>query len=410
MSVIVLNPKGRLPENITYFCKALRRAGVPVGTAQILDCLRAVNAVGFTQRRDFRTTLRACLITRPEHFVVFDQVFAMFWRDPEFLDKMITNLLPTLNTPPVEKPRKPAQDRAVDAMSGGLKRDLPAQEREEIEIEASFSFSQDEQLKSIDFEAMNNEEVAAAQRAIAKMRLPIAARPSRRFKASSRGARIDAAAAFRAARKAGGEILSLPKARVTPSPVNLTVLCDISGSMASYSRMMMHFIHSVMCKKGAGWARVNAFTFGTRLTNITRALDVKDPDAALNAISKQVLDWQGGTKIGACLERFNKDWSRRVLGGNATVLLITDGLEREDVDLLSAQMHRLHLSSRDLIWLNPLLRWDAFEPQAMGIRAMLPRVDQFLACHNINSLSALATVLSGGGMSQDLGRMKAIIR
>lgn len=410
MNAVALNPKGRLPENITYFCKALRRAGVPVGTAQILDTLRAVNAVGFTKRSDFRVTLRACLITKPEHFAVFDQVFAMFWRDPEFLDKMITNLLPAMNTPPVDKPQKPAQNRAVDAMSAGQSRNLPAVDRDEIEVEATLSFSQTEVLKSLDFEAMNNTEVAAAERAISKLRLPIVLRPSRRYRTSHIGTRIDAKAAFRAARKTGGEVLSLPKRRANPRPVNLTVLCDISGSMASYSRMMMHFIHSVARRQGAGWGTVNAFTFGTRLTNITRALDIKDPDAALNIIGDQVRDWDGGTKIGTSLEQFNKHWSRRVLGGNATVLLITDGLEREDVKLLSEQMHRLHLSSSDLIWLNPLLRWDAFEPQAMGIRAMLPHVDQFLACHNIKSLTELTAVLGAGGQSHDLIRMKSMLR
>ncbi len=409
MSVVALHSQGRLPENITYFCKALRRAGVPVGTAQILDTIRAVNAVGFTKRHDFRVTLRACLVTKPEHFAVFDQVFRMFWRDPEFLDKMITNLLPAINTPPVEKELKPAQNRAVDAMSAGQSRNLPAVDREEIEVEATLSHSQTEVLKHLDFEVMTNSEVAAAERAIAQLRLPIVKRPSRRYHTSPTGQRIDARAAFRSARKTGGEVLSLPKRRPTPRPVNLTVLCDISGSMASYSRMMMHFIHSVARKQGAGWGNVNAFTFGTRLTNITKSLDVKDPDAALRVIGDQVKDWEGGTKIGTCLERFNKDWSRRVLGGNATVLLITDGLEREDVDVLSDQMQRLHLSSKDLIWLNPLLRWDAFEPQAMGIRAMLPHVDQFLACHNINSLTELATVLGSGGQTSDLMRMKAML-
>jgi uncharacterized protein with von Willebrand factor type A (vWA) domain len=409
MSIAVLSDHGRLPENITYFCKALRRAGVPVGTAQILDAIRAVNTVGFTKRSDFRITLRACLIIKPDHFTVFEQVFKMFWRDPEFLDKMITNLLPAINTPPIEKELKPAQNRAVDAMSAGQSRNLPAVDREEIEVEATFSHSQTETLKNLDFEVMNNSEVAAAQRAIAQLKLPIIKRASRRYRVSHLGQRVDASAALRAARKTGGEVLSLPKRNALPRPVNLTVLCDISGSMASYSRMMMHFIHSVARKQGGGWGMVNAFTFGTRLTNITRALDVKDPDAALRVIGEHVKDWEGGTKIGTCLERFNKDWSRRVLGGSATVLLITDGLEREDVDVLSKEMQRLHLSCKDLIWLNPLLRWDAFEPQAMGIRAMLPHVDQFLACHNINSLTELADVLSSRRQTSELARMKALL-
>jgi hypothetical protein len=204
----------------------------------------------------------------------------------------------------------------------------------------------------------------------------------------------------------GGEMRDLewktPKVRYP----NLVVLCDISGSMSQYSRVVLHFLHAVSNAKGAGWARVHAFTFGTRLTNITRHLRTRDVDAALRAAGAEAQDWEGGTRIGACLEAFNRDWSRRVLGQGAVVLLITDGLDRDDPDALARQMQRLHLSARRLIWINPLLRWDEFAPKARGIAAMLPHVDSFRAGHSIASLEALAEVIS---RSDDAGQRDRLI-
>ena len=164
--------------------------------------------------------------------------------------------------------------------------------------------------------------------------------------------------------------------------------------MSSYSRAVLHFLHAVANAKGQGWARVHAFTFGTRLTNITRHMGARDVDAALAAAGAEAQDWEGGTRIGQCLHAFNRDWSRRVLGQGAVVLLITDGLDRDDPDALAREMERLHLSSRKLIWLNPLLRWDGFAPRAAGIKAMLPHVDSFRAGHNIAALQGLAEALS----------------
>ena len=175
---------------------------------------------------------------------------------------------------------------------------------------------------------------------------------------------------------------------------SLVALCDISGSMSSYSRAMLHFLHSVSNRQGDGWARVHAFTFGTRLTNITQHLRQRDVDAALAAAGAQAQDWEGGTRIGACLAEFNRDWSRRVMGQGAVVLLITDGLERGDPEPLAAAMERLHLSARRVIWLNPLLRWDGFLPRAQGIAAMLPHVDSFRAGHSIASFEGLARALA----------------
>ena len=195
--------------------------------------------------------------------------------------------------------------------------------------------------------------------------------------------------------------------RPRPRWPNLVVLCDISGSMSQYSRLVLHFLHAVSNEKGAGWAKVHAFTFGTRLTNITRHMAHRDVDAALAAAGAEAQDWEGGTRIGACLESFNRLWSRRVMGQGAVVLLITDGLDRDDPDQLARQMERLHLSSRRLIWLNPLLRWEGFAPKARGIAAMLPHVDSFRAGHSIQSLEELAQAIS---RPDDMGEKERLMQ
>jgi hypothetical protein len=266
--------------------------------------------------------------------------------------------------------------------------------------------SAEEKLKSLDFEQMSTAEMAQAKAMLARMRLPVDPVRARRTRAAGAG-RIDAARTLRASMRHGGELRDLkykiPKVRYP----NLVVLCDISGSMSQYSRAVLHFLHAVSNAKGAGWARVHGFTFGTRLTNITRHLRTRDVDAALKAAGAEAQDWEGGTRIGACLAAFNRDWSRRVLGQGAVVLLITDGLDRDDPDALAGQMERLHLSVRRLIWINPLLRWDAFAPKARGIAAMLPHVDSFRAGHSIASLEELARVIS---KRDDVGDRDRLLR
>ncbi len=408
MSVAVLH-EGRLVQNIIYFCRALRRAGVPVGTAQVKDTIRAVQAVGFTKRADFFVTLQACLVTKVEHMQVFLQVFNMFWRDPEFLENMMQMILPMMQVEDLPKKPKDAQTRAAEAMMGAATPPQAEAVEEELTLDAQFTVSQTERLGKMDFEQMSVAELREAQAAIAKLQLDIPRLKSRRKVPAPWGQRIDARATFRAARRTGGEILHLPKRAPRKKRPNLVVLTDISGSMSTYSRMMLHFIHSMALNKGQDWASLHAFTFGTQLSNITRLLDQKDPDAALKAIGTQVQDWDGGTQIGASLKDFNYNWSRRVLGGDATVLLITDGLERDDRDLLQMEMCRLNRSCRHLIWLNPLLRYDGFAPLAGGIRTMLPHVDSFAACHNLASLSELAEVLGDAGRTDIKQQMLAAI-
>ena len=401
--------EGRLEQNILYFCRALRRAGVAIGPAQTLDALRAVEVAGFTHRADFYYTLRACLITKVEHLDVFERIFRMFWRDPQFLDKMMSMMLPALQRESEAKAAKVAEKRAAQAMLDGLGGAEPEREaQEELVVDAKFTFSATEQLKAMDFEQMSNAELVEAKRAIANMELPIKPLPSRRLHSNPRGHRIDARATFRQMMQSGGEVLKLPRKAPKTRPPDLVALCDISGSCSVYARMFMHFLHSIARSKGAGWAQVHGFTFGTRLTNITRNLSMRDPDAALNAVGQQARDWDGGTRIGSCLEEFNRHWSRRVLSRGAVVLLITDGLERDNLELLHKQAERLHLSAKQVIWLNPLLRWDGFSPLASGIRTLLPLVDSFHACHNLDSFGDLAQALSGNGQGEKQRMMRLL--
>lgn len=406
---------GRLAENIAHFARALRRAGLPVGPGRVADAIRAVAAAGFTQREDFYWTLHAVFVSRPEHRTLFHQCFRLYWRDPQFLEHMMSFMLPSIKGVQDDRRAEAGEKRAAQALLGdarpeppplppGLEEDAP-----EIEIDASATQSAEERLKTLDFEQMSVEEIAEAKRMLARLSLPVKPLMSRRMKGAVTGPRLDPRATIRAALRHGGEVLDLKRQKPRIRWPNLVVICDISGSMSQYSRMVLHFLHAVANQRGQGWARVHGFTFGTRLTNITRHLRTRDVDAALAAAGAQAQDWSGGTRIGASLAAFNRDWSRRVLGQGAVVLLITDGLDRDDAGLLSREIERLHLSCRRLIWLNPLLRWEGFAPRAQGIRAMLPHVDSFRAGHSVASLEALGRVISDAGDGGDKARLMRLM-
>ena len=404
----------KLAGNITHFARALRRAGLPIGPGRIIDAIRAVEAAGFSNKRDFYWTLHACFVNRPEHRTVFAQLFRLYWRDPRYLEHMMAAMLPAIRGVQEDRPAQAAEKRAAEALLDGAEappQDDEAQDtREEdalIEVDASLTMSATERLRTLDFEQMSLAEMAQAKRMLARLALPIKPLPSRRRMMANQG-RIDAARTLRGALRKGGEMHKLAFKTPRPRYPNLVVLCDISGSMSQYSRVILHFLHAVSNARGAGWAAVHAFTFGTQLTNITRHLATRDVDAALKAAGAQAQDWEGGTRIGASIEAFNRDWSRRVMGQGAVVLLITDGLDRDAPDDLARHMQRLHLSSRRVIWLNPLLRWDGFAPKAAGIRAMLPHVDSFRAGHSIASLEELAAVISRPDDTGEKARLLAM--
>lgn len=379
-----------------YFARTLRAAGLPVGPGKVIDAIRAVETVGIADREDFYWTLHAVFVNRRDQKELFDQAFHVFWRNPRILERMMSVLLPQLQVPGKEDAGLELLRRLAEAIrpdlagKGESADDRPAEEK--VEIDAVLTWSNREVLQHTDFESMSTEEVALAKRAIAEMRLPIMEVPTRRFEPQLRGKRIDMRATLRAALRSAGTIPLKRRERRRRHPP-LVVLCDISGSMSRYSRLLLHFLHAVTNDRD----RVHTFLFGTRLTNVTRYLRHRDVDQALERVSKVVEDWSGGTRIGTCLADFNAHWSRRVLGQGAVVLLITDGLDRDGGAGLAREMERLHKSCRRLIWLNPLLRYEAYEPKSQGARAIMPHVDEFRPVHNLKSLSDLTRVLSRPG-------------
>jgi uncharacterized protein with von Willebrand factor type A (vWA) domain len=383
------NPnQGRLAENILYFARALRAAGLPVGPGAVLDALEAVNVARIGDRDDFYWTLHAVFVKRHEHSVLFDQAFRLFFRKRGYIEQLIAAMLPeAARTPP--KPPQAGAQRIQEALYAGLKE--REEEKREVEFDARLTVSDRELLQKKDFAQMTAAEIAAAKEAIARLALPLDLQRTRRLAPSRHGHMIDIRRTLRASMKAGGAVIDLkylgPRLKEPP----IVALLDISGSMSQYTRLFLHFLHSVTDAK----KRVHTFLFGTRLTNVTRAIRERDPDEALAACSAHVADWAGGTRIAASLREFNRKWGRRVLGQGAVVLLISDGLERDADDTLAFEMDRLHRSCRRLVWLNPLLRFEGFEARAKGVRTMLPHVDELRPIHNLDSMSELVRALSG---------------
>jgi len=383
---------GRLADNIVFFARALRKAGLKIGPAAIADAIEAVETIGIGSRDEFHAALSSIFVKRHEDLAVFDEAFRLFWRSRDLVQKMIAMMSPVApENREKEKPR-PGESRASDALLGDREDRRPQREAPDIEIDARFTTSGNELLRRMDFAQMSAAEIAAAKKELARLELPLDSVRTRRFVASHVAAKVDPRATMRVALRTGGTLI-LPRYREAKEmQPPLVVLADISGSMSQYTRIFLHFLHVLTEKR----RRVHTFLFGTRLTNVSRQMRHKDPDEALDECAAAVRDWSGGTRIGETLKEFNRLWARRVLGQGAIVLLITDGLEREGVELLETEMDRLHRSCRRLIWLNPLLRFDGFEPRARGVRAMLPHVDEFRPVHNLLSLADLVSALSAG--------------
>jgi uncharacterized protein with von Willebrand factor type A (vWA) domain len=386
------NASGRLVDNIVHFARVLRRAGIPVGPASVIDAIQAVEVAGVGTRADFYWTLHSIFVTRREHRVIFDEAFRLFWRSRRNLEQALSNFLEHGDEPEVVEAERPAAARVAEAMLPELdKRQKP--KVEEQEIEARLLVSEEERLQRRDFAQMTAAEIDEAKRRIEAMRLPEDRVRSRRLVASPMPGAIDPRRTFRASLRTGGRMIQMRYRRKAEINPPIVILADISGSMGEYTRIFLHFMHAL----GERRRRVHSFLFGTRLTNVTRQLRLKDPDEALAACSDAVPDWSGGTRIATALHAFNRQWGRRVLGQGAIVLLFTDGLERDADEDLGREMDRLHRSCRRLIWLNPLLRYDGFEAKARGIRAMLPHVDEFRPIHSLEAMADLCEALSEAG-------------
>lgn len=383
---------GKLVDNIMHFGRALRAAGLPVGPGKVIDAIKAVEVGGITNRRDFYWILHAVFVNRRDQREIFDQAFHVFWRNPQILERMLQVILPEFRADVPDDKREEISRRVAEALQPPkAPRETEGHEPDEenIEFDAAMTWSDREILRAMDFEKMSAEEVARAKVAVRTMRLPIMEVPTRRFRASEHGRKVDLRRTLRATMRSGGDEipLQMKKRRMRHPP--LVALCDISGSMSRYSRMLLHFMHAITSDRD----RVHTFLFGTRLTNVTRYLRSRDVDDALAKVGANVDDWSGGTRIGHCLHEFNRYWGRRVLTQGAVVLLITDGLDREAGAGLTDEMERLHKSCRRLIWLNPLLRFDGFAPKSLGVRAILPHVDDFRTVHSLDSLEQLADAI-----------------
>ena len=385
--------RGRVADNLVFFARALRAAGLPVGPASVVEATKAVEAAGIKNRDDFYWTLHAVLVKKHEQSLIFDQVFDLFWRPRGLVEKMLAMLSPVAPPKTAPEPPKAGSSRVRDAMFEN-KQTPTKVERPEIEVDAKYTVSDRELLQKRDFAQMSAAEIARAKDEIRRLVLPIADVETRRLVAASRAQLIDPRRTLRASLKAGGDIIALKyrEPRLIAPPI--VAIVDISGSMSQYSRVFLHFLHALTENR----RRVHTFLFGTRLTNVTRMLRRKDPDEALAECSTGVKDWSGGTRIAEAMKVFNRLWSRRVLGQGAIVLFVSDGLERDEAGEAGADLahetERLAKSCRRMIWLNPLLRYEGFEAKARGIRAMLPHVDEFRAVHNLDSVADLCRALA----------------
>ena len=398
MSAVPASPAaGHLSDNVMHFARLLRGAGLAVGPDRVHTALAALQVAGLQSRQDFHTVLGACLIDRVEHRALFDQAFVLFWRAPGIADGLPALLPPDPGLTDSADPLPPGLQRLADALLPPavlLGPDAAGQDPADPAL-AEAGWADCDALRKADFDTMTADEWRAAQRLLVQLPGLFERLPTRRSRPSARPGVPDWRATLGQMARHGGELQSLRWRQPRHKPAPLVVLADISGSMSRYSRMLLHFAHGLGLGRGQTAGRVESFVFGTRLTRITRLLKHRDPDLAVGQVVRAVADWSGGTRITTSLHDFNQRWARRVLSGQATVLLISDGLEHGDTAALAFEMERLHKSCRRLVWLNPLLRFAQFEPRAAGIKAMLPHVDLFLPAHNLHSLADLVQVLDG---------------
>ena len=390
--IVMGTEEGRLAQNIMNFGRILRAAGLPIGSGQIIKATEAVAEIGITDREIFYWTLHAVYVTRIDQREIFDQAFHIFWKNPHLLERMMQMVLPTFKTNQPDQRDEEVIRRVSDALKEEREQEKQNQdkvEEQEIDLDATMTFSNQEILQEMDFEKMTVVELEAAKSAISHLQMPLKEIPSRRYTMNSSRGIIDLRGTLRASMKRAGDDIPLKYKTIRTKPPALVALCDISGSMTRYSRMLLHFMHTLTNAR----SEVFTFLFGTRLTNVTRYLRNKDVDESLEKASQAVNDWSGGTRIGECLHDFNYNWARRVLSRGSIVLLISDGLDRDSGVGLSKEVDKIKRSCNRLIWLNPLLRFDQFSPRSMGVRAILPNVHEFRPVHSLNSLRELAQAL-----------------
>ncbi|TDI94613.1 MAG: VWA domain-containing protein [Caldithrix sp.] len=382
----------RITQHIIAFGRVLRRAGLEVATGQIIDAMRATQLIGLKSRADVYQGLFSVFVTRREQVELFNQAFHLFWRAPSKLPQVMSLILPQLKMPETAQAKQSL--RVKQALAENEAQIKPPESRPKNEkkeaVDLVLTYSSLEVLRKKDFAAFSNEEVVMARQVLSEMNWNIPSKRTRRFNPNAKGRIFDLRKTVRKNMRNQGELIQLSWRANQTRMRDIVVLCDISGSMERYSRMLLHFMHAVT----AGMRRVETFVFGTRLTRITRYLQQRDIDDAVSSVSQKVNDWAGGTRIGDALKDFNYLWARRVLRSGAVVMVISDGWDRGDIPLFEREVARLSRSCYRLIWLNPLLGYENYEPLTRGIKAAMPYIDDFLPVHNLESLEQIGEVLS----------------
>ena len=386
---------GHILRSLMLFAEVLRKVGLDVSSGNVLDLVRALEHAPIGRKQDFRQAARCILVHRKQDLALFDEAFQVFWRRPATgqttLDLRSMGEQRRYRKPQVSPP--PATDTDESGVAGDNDDDQSGDR-----VDLTRTYSAREVLREKDFADYKTTEIADAKRMMAELSWNPGRRITRRL-TSGEGAWLDLRKTFRRNLKYGGEPLEIAHRQRKDKPRPLVLICDVSGSMERYTRMLLHFIHTI----AHGPQHVEAFLFATRLTRITRYLNYRSIDQAVTEVARAVPDWAGGTRIGQALVSFNFQWIRRVLGGGAVVLIISDGWDRGEPELLAKEMSRLQRSCHRLIWLNPLLGSSTYRPLTRGMQAALPYVDDFLPVHNLNSLGALARHLNNLGSQRSLG-------
>lgn len=385
---------GHLLRNLVLFGRLLRALGLDVTPTQIIDLAEGLKYIDIRRRQDFKNTARTVLVNRREHLELFDRAFDLFWQARERGELARLELGQLLTRQPKAQQEELVLTTAEDRGEG------PQPESEEPGIDQIYTYSAHEVLREKEFSELTADEMEEVKHLMQAMAWELEKRRTRRKTRSPHGVVLDMRRMFRQNLRYGGEPLQLAWRRRKRKRRPLVVICDISGSMERYSRILLQFIYVI----SNGLEKVEAFVFSTRLTRITRYLQERDIDRALDQVADAVQDWAGGTRIGEALKTFNYEWGRRVLGQGAIVLIISDGWDRGDIALLEREMSRLQLSCHRLIWLNPLLGSINYEPLTRGIQAALPYVDDFMPVHNLESLEQLGDLLERMGEYRPLRR------
>ena len=378
-----MDEESKLLENILRFIRLLRNSGIKIGNQSSIDALNSIKILKIGNRNEFYWALHSNLIYRNEDTEIFDQCFHLFWQNPKILQQMFNLLLPQIGTQKAPTTNKKQLKRISDNIQKQNK-DVNIEKKEEIIFDSQMSWSNKSALNTKDFEMMSLEEIHQAEKEIKKFLIKSKTQISRRWKKNDQSTKISTKYTIKKSVKNNGIIHLAFKERIKKfRPI--VILIDISGSMESYSRMMLFLSHILIQQ----YKDIEVFTFGTKLTRITNFLKNKDIDLSLDKVGKFVNDWAAGTKITSSIKDFNFNWSRRLLTQNQTLLLITDGLERDDSQNLDFEINRLSLFANNIIWLNPLLRYKKFEPKVNSIKTILRHVDKHVPIHNLNSIKNL---------------------